>query len=591
MKKRLLIAVAVCVLGVAVVLAWRFYTSPDYSLRIIRKAVEEHDVTTFEKHVDIDGVVSRLLAELPDRLSEREELRMLGQAAVQVIQEFARESIVRTARTAARTFIERGHLDKKLTEAGTLSTFAKEAKLDTLKFVAIREVKKEAMICFVTTLLNVGAYDGDVEITFMMRDMGTYWQAAEITDVSDVLNRFAELKRAYRYKDILAATLYLLDRSGPFAKNAKNSEATIYTRLATAAADKNDAQEAEAFLTAALTVCEQMTEPSWRNLRANCIGDVGVVYFQLGQTDKAKQIIQSGATGWESHVAKQKAIDIAVWLVEQGRRDDAVREVSFIDNHVGKVEGLLAIASALQKAGDVSGVRTVLNQAKTTMRDLPDAEVRARWFGELGMTFALLGDQEEGDNLFAIAEENIAAIAARNDYHARNRAHASLALARNQLLAGRHDGATKAVYEAIEGFQGLRDPQYQYDVTLSLTSAAMILRKLERSEQADALIARISQKGKEEFERRIRSALLQDLIEQHKEEEALSSANNDELWLVMGVLAKNDRFEAMIRAAGRLTDEKERRSALLSASSLALVKRSGKQPELAREVMRIEEGK
>jgi len=53
--KKVAAFIALLLLGTAGTIGWKIYTSPEYSLRIVQKAVQQHDVTTFEKHVDIEG--------------------------------------------------------------------------------------------------------------------------------------------------------------------------------------------------------------------------------------------------------------------------------------------------------------------------------------------------------------------------------------------------------------------------------------------------------------------------------------------------------------------------------------------------------
>jgi tetratricopeptide (TPR) repeat protein len=574
MKKVIVVTVVLVVLGVGGGV-WKFYTSPKYSLRIIQKAIEEHDVTTFEKHVDIEGLISRLLGEFLGLLSGKEELRVFGQEAVHVIQEFAKETIVRSGKTAVETFIERGHFDREITETGVLSKFAKGAQIEDLDFVGLKEIKQEGKICHVTVVVHVGTYDGDLEVTFMMRDKGTYWQIAEISNVSALLNRIAELRKAYRFKDLSAATLYLLETDESPDKFVK---AKIYRALAYAAVKEGQVGEAERLLEKSLAVCATMTEPSWSGIRAECVADAGVIYFQSGQKDKGRELIRSVATGSTRYDASGFH-KIAVELAEQGKIEEALAEVSSISDAIQRAGGFVKVAATLDRAGNKEEGLEVLQQATETIREVDDAWSRGRLFGVIGRALALSGADEKANDLFAIAEENVEGI---DD--ARARAGLWLGLSWNLLDAGRREAAAKAVSKAIDGLGKLQGSEY--DTNSKLVRAAVVLHKLGRKRGVELILQRVPH---EELRERFRSSLLHELIKANKDEEAISSASQKELSLVTQWLAEDGKVELALSAVRQITDRKQKQSHLLWVAGAALSshQRKGKQPDIARQIMTI----
>jgi len=109
---------------------------------------------------------------------------MLGDEATRFIHEFAKETIVRAGKTAVETFIERGHFDDKLTEQGVLSNVLKDGRIRDIKFVSLKEVKTEGKICYVTVTVHLETYEGDAEVTFMMRSSSFHEEGSSATGAS-----------------------------------------------------------------------------------------------------------------------------------------------------------------------------------------------------------------------------------------------------------------------------------------------------------------------------------------------------------------------------------------------------------------------
>lgn len=580
MKKRIIVAIVFVLFAGGVAAAWWIYTSPGYSLRVIQKAVEQHDVTTFEKCVDIEGVIGRLLGELPGLLSGREELKILGDEAAQLIQEFAKDSVVRAGKNAVETFIERGHFDEKLTEQGVLSKFLKAGRVRDIKFLKLKEVKAEGKICYVTLAIHVEAYDGDADVTFMMRDKGMYWQVAEMSNVSGFLNSLATLQSEYRFRDLSAATLYLLE-SGP--SPGKNTQAGVYAALAKAAVSQGQNDEAERLLKTTLALCETMTEQSWTSIRAGCIADAGVVYFQLGHKDKGRELIRSAATGagsWGAD-ARRRFREIAVRLAEDDHMEEALAEIAAIGDPREKVQAFVDVAAALQQVGKDERGAELLEQAGQAMHGVDDTSTRARLFGQIGTAWAARGAQEQANEMFAIAEENIAALS-----DARSSARSWVGLSGSLLVAGRQEAAATAIRKAIDGLEGLKDHTYAYDTSASLVAAAVVLHALGQEGEADAILSRVPEK---ELKQQFRFGLLAHFVQANKLEEAVTGAGDDEIGLVAGAVAEKGNFELALNAASRVSDIGKRRGILLGVAKIALSsdRAKSRQPEIANRVMTL----
>ena len=88
MKKKVLFIVLplIVILAIGGFLYWKFITSPEYSLTKINESIENHDITAFEKYVDVDGIIMRLMSQIPDIIGgNKKAAAMFGEEINQLI--------------------------------------------------------------------------------------------------------------------------------------------------------------------------------------------------------------------------------------------------------------------------------------------------------------------------------------------------------------------------------------------------------------------------------------------------------------------------------------------------------------------------
>jgi hypothetical protein len=177
MKKKFLFTIffLLLILSIGGVIYWNYITSPEYSLLKIKESIDNHDITTFEKYVDIDGIIMRALSEIPEVIGKEKETGFFGEEINQLIMSVLQGPITKIAKESLRAFIERGHFDKKFTEKGAISKLLQKVPLDSFKFISLKEIRKEGKICKVPLQIYIEAYDGDTVVELMMRDKGSYW--------------------------------------------------------------------------------------------------------------------------------------------------------------------------------------------------------------------------------------------------------------------------------------------------------------------------------------------------------------------------------------------------------------------------------
>jgi len=214
MKKKVLFIVLpiMIVLAIGGFLYWKFITSPEYSLSKINESIENHDITTFEKYVDVDGIIMRLMSQIPEIIGgNKKAAAMFGEEINQRILSVLQGPILKIAKESVRTVIERGHFDKSITQKDLMAELLKHVPIDSIKFIGLKEIRKQGKVCTVPIQIYVGAYEGETTLELMMRNKGSYWQVAEISNLPKVIYDIAELQKTFPYRNRYAAVLYFSD--------------------------------------------------------------------------------------------------------------------------------------------------------------------------------------------------------------------------------------------------------------------------------------------------------------------------------------------------------------------------------------------
>ena len=96
MKKTWIILIAILLILITAGTVYYFtVTSPKYSLLKIKKAFDAHDITTFEEYVDVNGIVTRVIHDLPDLVSVDKASNLLGAEAAQILAELVQGNVIK----------------------------------------------------------------------------------------------------------------------------------------------------------------------------------------------------------------------------------------------------------------------------------------------------------------------------------------------------------------------------------------------------------------------------------------------------------------------------------------------------------------
>lgn len=116
-KVAIAIVVIVIVILTGVVLYWQYTQTPKYSLLQAKKAFEQHDLVSFEKYVDIEGVINSLIDQLLELRTENEKqqgkLGQLGEAIGKSLIMLLKPELVRILKQQIIEYVETGKFEEE----------------------------------------------------------------------------------------------------------------------------------------------------------------------------------------------------------------------------------------------------------------------------------------------------------------------------------------------------------------------------------------------------------------------------------------------------------------------------------------------
>lgn len=202
-KKKYFIFTLAAILFISCFGYWYWLRTPQYSLKVIKEAVETHDLGKFEKHVDIDTLVSRLVDQLLDtRLNNKSTIQdEQANAFAAGLVKMLKPQLVSMAKDQIRSYVEKGTPEspqKDTTEPAptfSINDFYKNTGGGSVNMKGIEYVNKDGKLAVVGLKLFYPKLNADVILELKMREMDGYWQVAEINNLSAFLHKIEELEK------------------------------------------------------------------------------------------------------------------------------------------------------------------------------------------------------------------------------------------------------------------------------------------------------------------------------------------------------------------------------------------------------------
>lgn len=202
--------IAIILLIIAIVMAsWYFLywkKTPAYSLGLIRESIEKHDVVAFEKHVDMDSLLSHafddiIMASLNDDKSTNDVGKTFALGFAQVI----KQPFIMTMKDAGKRFVEKGNIDDSVDNKPDKSAakispkeLSKKTGVASSEFKGIAYTKKDGKIAVIGIKIHEKQINKDMVLDLKMNELedGT-WRLSEI---SNLKNYMADLEKSRKEK-------------------------------------------------------------------------------------------------------------------------------------------------------------------------------------------------------------------------------------------------------------------------------------------------------------------------------------------------------------------------------------------------------
>jgi len=234
-RMRVMVIAGFIVVGAFIAGIWylQYLKSPQYSLRMTVKAINQHDLTTFNKYVDLDGLLGRiidqLLAEKRDG-KESDAFSRLGEGIAKGFMELAKPKLIELAKESISSYVEKGKSEKETQEKnGSAPTVVGDILNKSLgekkSFQGIKYVKKEDKIAYVGIPVYREEYDATLVFDLKMRDKGDYWQIAEVTNFAEIMAQIGKLETE-RLRKINAPIVSAMNNTLSISKDGKLSKRT-----------------------------------------------------------------------------------------------------------------------------------------------------------------------------------------------------------------------------------------------------------------------------------------------------------------------------------------------------------------------------
>lgn len=204
MKKLAGVGIALVILsGAGSYLYRQMATSPEYSLWKIYTAIEQHDLTSFNQYVDLDGalgsVVDLVIKQTLAKSRPEDPAAEPGQEPAIGPAQLMRPRLIEVGKKAISDAIETGDFgtiknndsssDKML--LGMLKSVGNKQN----SFEGIEYVKSDGNTAVVGVNIRQKEKNSDLILELKMRNMGDYWQLAMVNNMADVLQKLEDLKK------------------------------------------------------------------------------------------------------------------------------------------------------------------------------------------------------------------------------------------------------------------------------------------------------------------------------------------------------------------------------------------------------------
>ncbi|MCC3156088.1 DUF2939 domain-containing protein [Hymenobacter sp. 15J16-1T3B] len=200
--KRLLLLLALAVLLIGGYLYYREVTTgPKFALGQAVKALHDHDVSSFEKYVDVESVTGSLVDQVADQGKALGFVLPGGGMVAKGVLGLAKPQLAKAARKEMQRFVETGSLEAAVASQPqrlvkvSMAGLASKVISPESSFKGVKYVNEQGEQALVGLEFTQPKFDTTMVLEVKMRDRGDYWQVTEITNLGQTLGHVARLEK------------------------------------------------------------------------------------------------------------------------------------------------------------------------------------------------------------------------------------------------------------------------------------------------------------------------------------------------------------------------------------------------------------
>jgi hypothetical protein len=213
MKKLVIAAVAIAVVA-SVLIAIRGVSereehkkTPEYSLLQLEEAVKNHDMVTFEKYVDVQGVIDDLVDPFHEVATKKAqpsiELTALGELIYRKLRYPSKSRLAEATRCQLTAYVETGEYNPECNEPEArnpevlLASIWHEAIGGTAAFDGIEYIESEGEATHAGLNVRFEEYKVTLVLDLIMESRGDYWQVTGLGNFPDFMQQLVVLRNKH----------------------------------------------------------------------------------------------------------------------------------------------------------------------------------------------------------------------------------------------------------------------------------------------------------------------------------------------------------------------------------------------------------
>ncbi|GAB3574698.1 hypothetical protein GCM10027345_08930 [Hymenobacter daeguensis] len=174
---------------------------PSGALIAAAAAVQAHDMTSFEKYVDVNSVTTHLVDDVAQQGNVLTSLMPGGSLMMGGAMRLLKPALAKAAHNEVQRYVETGSLEaaaaaapKRLVNISLTGLASKVVSPDS-EFKGVKYTREEGDNAFVGLEVTQPRYDTTMVVEVKMRRQGDHWQLTQITNSSELLRGVAQLEK------------------------------------------------------------------------------------------------------------------------------------------------------------------------------------------------------------------------------------------------------------------------------------------------------------------------------------------------------------------------------------------------------------